>query len=140
MATRNTMKSAKVVVARSMSVEGGVSEKNTATGPPYVRFGRRPFEEKISSADRKRRVVVVGRHLFLALLDLQSLMAFFASRSSQALRAASRRVPRTAQPAKVASYSLLATRSSTVASAPRRTTTTSLEVRSIFPQKHFLSS
>jgi hypothetical protein len=56
-------------------------------------------------------------------------MASFASRSSQALRAASRRVPRTAQPIKAASYSLLATRSSGMASAARRTTT-SVEVRS----------
>ena len=36
-------------------------------------------------------------------------MAFLASRSSQALRAASRRVPRAAKPASAASYSLLTT-------------------------------
>ena len=61
-------------------------------------------------------------------------MASIASRSSQALRAASRRVPRTVQTPKAASYSLLASRSSCVASVPRRTAT-SVEVRSALTPK-----
>jgi len=69
------MKSAKVVVARRMSVEGGVSEK---IQPPYVRFGRRPFEEKyprpIENVTSSSSVV-----LFLALLDLQSLPSWLSS-------------------------------------------------------------
>ena len=51
-------------------------------------------------------------------------MAFLASRSSQALRAASHRVPRATKPANAASYSLLATMRPSLASAlPRRLTT-----------------
>jgi len=52
-------------------------------------------------------------------------MAFLASRSSQALRAASRRVPRAAKTANVANYSLLATTRSSLASSalPRKLTT-----------------
>ena len=51
-------------------------------------------------------------------------MAFLASRSSQALRAASRRVPRATKPANAASYSLFATTRPSLASAlPRRLTT-----------------
>lgn len=51
-------------------------------------------------------------------------MAFLASRSSQALRAASRRAPRAAKPANAASYSLLAaTRPSLASALPSRLTT-----------------
>lgn len=59
-------------------------------------------------------------------------MAFLASRSSQALRAASRRAPRAAKSANAASYSLLATtRPSLVASALASRLTT-IEVLSRF--------
>ena len=51
-------------------------------------------------------------------------MALLASRSSQALRVASRRVPRAVKSANVASYSLLATTRLGLTSAlPRRLTT-----------------
>ena len=50
-------------------------------------------------------------------------MAFLASRSSQAIRAASRRVPRATKPTNAASYSLLTTTRPGLASAsPRRLT------------------
>ncbi|KAI0279297.1 ketol-acid reductoisomerase [Russula aff. rugulosa BPL654] len=59
-------------------------------------------------------------------------MAFLASRSSQALRAASRRAPRAAKSANAASYSLLATtRPSLVASALASRLTTIESVRGI---------
>jgi ketol-acid reductoisomerase len=64
-------------------------------------------------------------------------MAFLASRSSQALRAASRRAPRAAKSANAASYSLLATtRPSLVASAlASRLTTIEVLSRFFFPYR-----
>ena len=60
----------------------------------------------LDSADR----VMLARKVYSVFaLNFLAPSAFLASRSSQALRAASRRVPRTAKPASAASYSLLTT-------------------------------